>query len=574
MTASPTPTPPRMPARMLRVWTPQRVPLTLAAAGLGERALAYAIDVGIVVGAALAGLFIYNIQGDLQADVGALSTVGTIGIGIVVATVVVLYDTLFEVLSRGRTPGKRIMQLQVVTLDGSTPNLLTALVRNMLRLVDFLPVAYAVGTVALFFSGTRRLGDLIANTVVISRRVPLRSALEHCTQLAAGAAPLTQQLAWSDHDCAAALAMVERSAELSATNGDALCARLLSRLAVNVDTNTSARARLAQCCVQQSRRPRTVLHALAGVDLAAQELAAALSTPDINVDAAVARAEAAIFAGGGALLRAVRCGVDARHVRALSQALFDQSAQPPMSGSPVAAIRTLLFHELPQAIYQERALVLRAAGVLALGALLGGVLAWCDPQVARAIISNDIAQRVEAGADWTNRTEADGSFALSALTVIVNNVGVGLRVFVFGLLGGVMTLLGLAYNGLQLGAVFGYAIELHTAGTLLRFIAAHGPVELTMVCVAGAAGLCLGRAVVSPGARSRLQALRVEGARGVRLVLAATLGFIGIGTVEGFISPGQRFGTVLKVCIGLTLWLLFFAWVRAASTLPKTQAAD
>src|SRR6185503_1912174 len=117
-----------------------------------------------------------------------------------------------------------------------------------------------------------------------------------------------------------------------------------------------------------------------------------------------------------------------------------------------------------------------------------------DADVARFLISEDLARLVERGANWTDAIEQDGSYAQASVQIIFNNVFVGLRVFALGLLGGVATVLGLLSNGVQIGATFGYALKVGTAGTLLKFICAHEPVELTMVSVAGAAGMCLGRA--------------------------------------------------------------------------------
>jgi uncharacterized membrane protein SpoIIM required for sporulation len=90
-----------------------------------------------------------------------------------------------------------------------------------------------------------------------------------------------------------------------------------------------------------------------------------------------------------------------------------------------------------------------------------------------------------------------------------------------------------------------------------------------MVCVAAAAGFVLGRGVVSPGQRSRVQALRQAGRQGLLLALFATTGFAAIATVEGFISPGAHFPLVVKVAVGVGSWALFAAW--AARGRPPSQ---
>jgi uncharacterized RDD family membrane protein YckC len=81
------------------------------------------------------------------------------------------YFLIFETLFRGRTPGKRLTHLRVVTDGGSVPGWRQSLLRNLLRMVDSLPTGYLVGVVAMLISSRRqRLGDLVAGTIVIRER--------------------------------------------------------------------------------------------------------------------------------------------------------------------------------------------------------------------------------------------------------------------------------------------------------------------------------------------------------------------------------------------------------------------
>jgi len=80
----------------------------------------------------------------------------------------VIYFTFYEGTS-GQTIGKRMMHVKVVRVPtGQPPSLLRALVRNLLRIIDWLPVLYILGfLVSLLNSRRQRLGDLVADTVVI-----------------------------------------------------------------------------------------------------------------------------------------------------------------------------------------------------------------------------------------------------------------------------------------------------------------------------------------------------------------------------------------------------------------------
>jgi uncharacterized RDD family membrane protein YckC len=154
--------------RSARVWTPERVPLTVPLAGLGERAAAYLIDLIIVVLAWFAVLFVYNYWGDIERDLSALSSGGLALVAVLVFLVFVGWDVLWEVYGGGATPGKRLVGLRVVDERGDTPDLLTSAMRNLMRMFDFLPSFYGFGAVLLFFTQTRRAGDLVAGTHVVS----------------------------------------------------------------------------------------------------------------------------------------------------------------------------------------------------------------------------------------------------------------------------------------------------------------------------------------------------------------------------------------------------------------------
>ena len=69
-----------------------------------------------------------------------------------------------------QTIGKRVMKIRVVGEDGSKLAPMPALIRNVVRIVDWLPGLYIVGAVTLFATGERRLrlGDLAAKTKVVA----------------------------------------------------------------------------------------------------------------------------------------------------------------------------------------------------------------------------------------------------------------------------------------------------------------------------------------------------------------------------------------------------------------------
>lgn len=81
------------------------------------------------------------------------------------------YYIFFELAWNGQSPGKRWLGLRVIRTDGTPVTLVDTLIRNLVRLVDFMPFFYAMGLVTMFFSlQARRLGDYAAGTLVIKEQ--------------------------------------------------------------------------------------------------------------------------------------------------------------------------------------------------------------------------------------------------------------------------------------------------------------------------------------------------------------------------------------------------------------------
>ncbi|MCU1452273.1 MAG: hypothetical protein JWN46_419, partial [Acidimicrobiales bacterium] len=150
----------------LRLSTPEGIDLDLIVVGLGSRFVAYLIDFAIQIG--------------LMILLGVLVGLGNLGLaGLLVGAflVVIASPVLFETFGNGRTPGKRITGLQVVTLDGRPVTFMASVIRNALRVIDALPGPYTVGIVAILASRYhQRVGDLAAGTVVVRAARPLDTA--------------------------------------------------------------------------------------------------------------------------------------------------------------------------------------------------------------------------------------------------------------------------------------------------------------------------------------------------------------------------------------------------------------
>jgi uncharacterized RDD family membrane protein YckC len=152
-----------LPDTDLVVATPERVSFDYQVAGLGTRAIAQLLDT-LIIGGVLLGIVFASIA----IDQAGLSTVAFL-FGIIGAFVVVFgYFWTCEAFWSGQTIGKKVFRLRVVGDRGEPMTFVQAGIRNIVRIVDFLPYAYGVGIVVLFINGKgKRLGDLAAGTVVV-----------------------------------------------------------------------------------------------------------------------------------------------------------------------------------------------------------------------------------------------------------------------------------------------------------------------------------------------------------------------------------------------------------------------
>ena len=155
----------------LSILSAENVYFGVETAGLGSRLAAMVVDVTLQ----LAVLLLFAIALNYTIGVVPDETVfskgvrsGFEGLKILIAFLIFYgYFFFFEWLWDGQTPGKRATGLRVLQTDGSPVTLWPALVRNLLRIVDFLPIFYGVGTLtALMNDQNRRAGDIIAGTLV------------------------------------------------------------------------------------------------------------------------------------------------------------------------------------------------------------------------------------------------------------------------------------------------------------------------------------------------------------------------------------------------------------------------
>lgn len=142
----------------INVLTTQNVTIQYPVASLGDRIVAFLIDMVILIfyTIAIIALFI-----NIELEVWWVWMVFT-------AFPWMFYHVAFEIFMNGQSPGKRAMQIQVVRLDGTEPTIGNYLIRWIFGFIDFWLLSGAVAVVVIAVSGKgQRLGDVVAGTSVV-----------------------------------------------------------------------------------------------------------------------------------------------------------------------------------------------------------------------------------------------------------------------------------------------------------------------------------------------------------------------------------------------------------------------
>jgi uncharacterized membrane protein SpoIIM required for sporulation len=234
----------------------------------------------------------------------------------------------------------------------------------------------------------------------------------------------------------------------------------------------------------------------------------------------------------------------------------------------------------PRAVRAHRYYVLAATLLFGLPLLLMGWACWRDPgfilhvadaaqvrQFDRMYGDDDgaLGPMRSAGGDW----EMFGMY-------IMNNIGIGFQCFASGLFAGLGSVFYLVFNGVFIGAVGGYLAGGGKGENFFSFVVTHSAFELTAIVLAGAAGLRLGHALLSPGRRTRLEALKHHASEAIVVVYGVVGMLVVAAVIEAFWSSARWVAPLVKYGVGAACWALVLGWLgwqgRAASA--TAEAAD
>jgi uncharacterized RDD family membrane protein YckC len=153
----------------LSIDTPENVVFNYEVAGLVTRGLAAFVDSLIItITQALVLGITLGFTGIPSIDDSAIQSWMIALLGFLGFVMLWGYYIFFDLRWNGQSPGKRWLGLRVVCANGTPISLTESLIRNLVRLIDFLPLYYGAGIVMMFVDDKmRRLGDMAAHTLVV-----------------------------------------------------------------------------------------------------------------------------------------------------------------------------------------------------------------------------------------------------------------------------------------------------------------------------------------------------------------------------------------------------------------------
>ena len=222
-------------------------------------------------------------------------------------------------------------------------------------------------------------------------------------------------------------------------------------------------------------------------------------------------------------------------------------------------LRSLFQDEIPQVVRELRGSIQLVGLLFALTAGAGWWLVNTYPELIGLVASEQMIDGVEGGKLWTEDIVNVAPSSVISVSILANNITVSIVAFILGVFFGLGTFYIIAMNGFMLGAIFAFTQQHGMAGELLKFVLAHGMVELSVICIAGAAGMMLGESLIRPTHATRRESFQHAAGKTSKVLLLCALLLIVCGFIEGYVSPDPGYPMLNRVIIGFGWWIVMVA---------------
>jgi uncharacterized membrane protein SpoIIM required for sporulation len=243
----------------------------------------------------------------------------------------------------------------------------------------------------------------------------------------------------------------------------------------------------------------------------------------------------------------------------------------------VARAHTLLYRNEPVAFHrlwqyittgfprlyrQTFRYTLTAMLLLIIPALIAGLGTAWKPDASSWLLPGEV-QRLKSYIErqelWVDISVEERPYTSSF--IMQNNIQVAILAFGSGVTAGIYTTWVMIQNGLILGGLTGLTAHYGVGFELWTFVIGHGVIELSVICMAGGAGLMLGWALIRPGLLRRRDALILAARKAVQLLVGGIPLLVVAGLIEGFISPAEDIAIWFKWMVGLGSGVALYAYL-------------
>jgi uncharacterized membrane protein SpoIIM required for sporulation len=248
---------------------------------------------------------------------------------------------------------------------------------------------------------------------------------------------------------------------------------------------------------------------------------------------------------------------------ARAYALLHPGATPHVRDIPGFFAKTL-----PQTFRRNIKFFWTSLAITVISAAAGWIAVYARPDLRSTLVPQSLFDELARG-----QHPATPPSSLISSLVITNNIKVDVILFAGGVLAGILTGFVLATNGWMLGTI-GAAVHIgHYDAVFWSYIVSHGAIELSVIVIAGAAGLALGNAELRPGLRSRSDAIAAAAVDGLTLAVGVAALLCVAGFFEGFVSPSSL-PVAVKYAIGAVNFAWLYLWLVRGGRTPSLAGAS
>lgn len=220
--------------------------------------------------------------------------------------------------------------------------------------------------------------------------------------------------------------------------------------------------------------------------------------------------------------------------------------------------------EFPTMFYHHRRELLIAFLVFTFFVAVGAFSAANEGDFVRSILGDSYVNMTLENIENNNPMavyKQQGEFNMF-LGITINNIRVALLAFAYGIFLGVGTLVLLLQNGIMLGSFQYFFYEKGLLWESIRTIWIHGTIEISVIIIAGSAGLVLANSILFPGTYTRIKSFKRGAVNGLKIMLSTVPFFIIAGFLEGFVTRHTEMPDWLAIVIILaSLTLILFYYV-------------